>query len=152
MVNPGVIQYSWYPDAYRAAPGTAPTGVYWIRGLRARHTSPGELAMVTAVSEARPDPAVTTRLATTVQPWTSPSPALTRELTWRLGARPAPRQLVRLRLVDVATLGVDLCRAGLSSGRVVVTTDGPTLLTLFSGPRVQTLRLVAGTTTVYTTS
>jgi hypothetical protein len=133
-LNPPTITYTWYPNGQRPGWGVAPTGIYWVRGLTPRRAEPGELASVTATTAARPGRAVTTHLSVHPAAWASPSPAIVRSLLWTFGHRPAARRLITLKLVDVAATGIAMRRAGMTAGTVLVTTDGPTRLTLSQLP------------------
>jgi predicted esterase len=132
--DPDHITYAWYPDAADRALGLGPTGAYWLRGLRARHTEPGVMAEVEALTRARPYFAVTPERQTSVSTSLELAPAVVFSQVWRLGPRPAARPELKLRLVNVESLGVDMRRAGLLRGTVFVSTDGPAVLRLLGLP------------------
>lgn len=148
--DPGHVTLSWYPDLTRPDLGIGATTAYWVSGLAARSTSPGEVATVDATSAGRPDPAVTvTRAGPRVL--TKPTPGSRFDLTWTDGATPRPRDALTLHLTDVSELTVDAVRAGLTCPTITVRTDGPTILHvtgLRGGNR--TFRLATGDSTVAT--
>jgi pimeloyl-ACP methyl ester carboxylesterase len=143
--DPGRITYSWYPNLSRPAWGIGPTGVYWVRGLRARDTGPGVLGSLDISSSAHPDQVITPVRSSgaVLTPDTPPVPGTFSDLRWRLGARPIASPLITARLTDVAALSFTLGRAGIAPGhaaRISVQTDGPTTLGLTGlapGERVQ---------------
>ncbi len=127
-LDPGSFSFNWYPDLVSPALGIGPTGDYWVSGLAARHTSPGQLASVVASSLAHPDPSETVQRH--VGAADGPTPAVTRSLTWVPGPTPAPRPAVRLQFRNVAAASVDTLSTGLRCGTVTAGTDGRTGLTL----------------------
>jgi hypothetical protein len=127
--DPGHVSYSWYPNLTRSDYGLGATGAYWVGGLRARSSGPGQVASVEARSLARPDRAVEVRRSGPSVA-VSPLPAGRYGLTWAPGARPAARPEVVLDVANVGALSVATARAGLRCGTVRVTTDGPVSLTL----------------------
>lgn len=138
--DPGRVDFTWYPHQSRPDLGTGPSSAYWLSGLVARDARPGALASVHAVSGGRPDPAVTPVATSGVVSGGSPSIGLYRQQTWTLGAVPPRSSSLVLQLRNVASLTVDLARAGFSAGEAVdvrVVTDGP--LTLRLGTRTHTL-------------
>jgi hypothetical protein len=127
--NPPRITYTWYPHLTRADLGIGPTGVYWIRDLGARDSAPGTLAHLDAVA-ARPQPTITPVRTQNARIPGEATPSVVQQLTWQLG-QPTPAKAATLTLTNVARLAVDAVSAGLSDGgRLTVTTDGATRLTL----------------------
>jgi hypothetical protein len=143
--DPGRITYTWFPHLTRPGLGIGPTGVYWVRGLRARGAGPGVLASIDVSTAAHPDPAVTEVRTSgpVVTPDTPPVVGTFSELAWELGTRPAVQRRITARLTDVAALTLTLGRAGIRPGQtatVTVQTDGPTrlgLTGLAAGQRVR---------------
>ena len=132
---PGRITYSWFPHLRRPELGIGPTGVYWVRGLRARNAGP--VCSPPSTSPPPPDPTRRSpRCGRPVRCVTSDTPPVAgtfSELAWQLGARPAPQRRITARLVDVAALSFTLGRAGIAPGQtatISVQTDGPTTLGL----------------------
>jgi pimeloyl-ACP methyl ester carboxylesterase len=130
-LNPPTISYAWYPDLSSTALGIGPTGVYWVRDLSARTSSPGTLASLEAQDSAIAFGKVTVADAYGADPTATPTPALTVDQTWKIG---------------VAALTIDTARARLAHGSATVTTDGATVLTLSGVGR--SVRVGRGTTTV----
>ncbi|MGH2864968.1 MAG: prolyl oligopeptidase family serine peptidase [Solirubrobacteraceae bacterium] len=128
--DPGAFTFSWYPDLDSSALGIGPTGDYWVSGLQARSSTPGELATVSASSAAIPEPA--TLLAHHTGTADGPTPAITDSLTWTLGAKSRARQSVNLELTDVAAVSLDTVSAKLKCATVSATSDGPSALTLLA--------------------
>jgi predicted esterase len=130
MQNPGSIHYAWYPAGSNPALGLGPTGVYWLRNLHPRAAKAGGLAVVNATSGARPiKPYVVLQRHQAVVPG-DPRPGVATIETWNTlgGTTPTPHQRLTLSLRDVASVAVDMTRAGFGTGpvAVTVTTDGPT--------------------------
>ena len=126
--NPASFTFTWYPELDSSSLGIGPTGDYWVSGLSARSSSPGQLATVTAASAAIPEPSETPEHHTGAAD--GPTPAITDSLTWTPGPAPPTRQSLRLDLTDVGALAVDTVSAGLSCATIEATTDGETALTL----------------------
>jgi Prolyl oligopeptidase family len=150
-VDPGHVTYAWYPDLDSPALGIGATTAYWLSGLTARSSAPGNVARVDARSLSRPDPAVTVaRSGPTLI--TEPVPGTLFDLTWQLGARPAARAELALTLTGVRTVTVDAVRAGVTCGTTVrSTSDGTTRLTverLPSGARLMPSGGATGTAAV----
>lgn len=127
--DPELVDFTWFPHLDRPSLGLRATGAYWVTGVRAGDRSPGATAQVLARSFAQRD----RRHSATPfgpTPVAEPLPAVVEGIRWKLGSRPPRRQLVALRLSNVAAVGVDLGRAGLDCGRVRVTTDRRTTLRL----------------------
>jgi hypothetical protein len=145
--NPGHVTYIWYPDTTNSALGIGATTAYWLSGLAARSTAPGQLASVDAVSAGRPDPAITvTRPTPGVV--TVPTPGTELSLDWTAGASPAARDALSLTLTDVASLRVDAARAGLSCPTITTTSDGLSALTVTDLPSgSRTFAIPAGVST-----
>src|SRR4029077_8153631 len=78
--NPGSFTFTWYPDLVSSSLGIGPTGDYWVSGLAARSSAPGQLATVNASSAAIPQPSETPEHHTGVT--NGPTPAVTDSLTW----------------------------------------------------------------------
>ncbi len=128
--DPGSFTFSWYPDLDSSSLGIGPTGDYWISGLQARSSTPGELATVSASSAAIREPQEIVEHHTGTA--NGPTPAITDSLTWTAGTTPAARQALTLNLTDVAAAAVDTVSAKLKCATATVTTDGPTALTLLA--------------------
>jgi hypothetical protein len=77
----------------------------------------GATASVDARSYARPDPTRTTRRRRGFEPGLDLSPGLYTELVWRIGSAVDPMPFLALHLTRVASLTVDVARAGLASLR-----------------------------------
>jgi predicted esterase len=162
--DPASFTFSWYPDLDSSSLGIGPTGDYWISGLLARSSTPGELATVSASSAAIREPQETVEHHTGTTD--GPTPALTDSLTWTAGASPPARQALTLNLKNVAALALDTVSAKLKCATATATTDGDTALTLLqlrpesavseNGTTLQTVpasgtatvELAAGTSTV----
>ena len=127
------IDYTWLPHLSRADYGIGPTGVYWLRELRAASSAPGTVAHVVAHSSGVADPTVTPVRARTAYVPGDPSPALVEDLTWsRTGSAPIGNAL-ELTLTGVRSLRVDAARAGLDDfGTVAVslTSNAPATVTV----------------------
>jgi hypothetical protein len=104
-----------------------------VSGLSARNAANGTIATIVADDAALPEPAVTPERSGT-KLVTQPIPGTNSQLTWKLGATPAPAPRLTLTLTDVAGMTVDMAQAALSSGTVAVTSDGPAALTLADLP------------------
>lgn len=168
VTDPGEVRYSWYPDVVVPSLGIGPAGVYWVRGLAARDTTPGTVASLDVVTSARPDRSVTAARSAKADLPGTPSPAVERSLTWQYGKAPVAAPALKATLSDVAALTVLLGPAGFAPGAhgtFSVTTDGPVQITLAGlapGQSVRapgewaragrggtaTIRLPRGTTTI----
>ena len=126
--NPGSFTFTWYPDLVSQSLGIGPTGDYWVSGLAARSSTPGELATVNASSAAIPQPSETPEHHTGIAD--GPTPAITDSLTWATGLAPPTSQSLQLSLSDVAAISVQTVSAGLTCATLDATTDGETALTL----------------------
>jgi hypothetical protein len=126
--NPGSFTFTWYPDLDSSSLGIGPTGDYWVSGLKARSSTPGELATVGASSAAISEPEQIVEHHTAVV--NGPTPAVADSLTWTPGLAPPTRQALTLNLTDVAALAVNAVSAKLKCATVTANTDGPTALTL----------------------
>ena len=146
--DPERVDFSWFPHLDRPGFGLRATGAYWVRSVRAHERAAGALARVEARTFARRERShQAVRFGPT--PVTEPLPAVVQGLRWKPGARPATRRLVTLRLQNVAALSVDLGRAGLSCGRVRVTTDRPVRVRLVRADgTVRRTPVPAGTRTI----
>jgi pimeloyl-ACP methyl ester carboxylesterase len=141
VVDPGVVEFTWYPGRLQRALGIGPTGDYWVQGLVGASQAPGALASVQAESGERPEPAVTVERTVSVDPLAEPTPRVTRSLSWVLGATPARRPLLRARLDGVAGATFELAEAGFrpgTAGTAIVSTTTTTVIGLAQlGPRAQ---------------
>jgi pimeloyl-ACP methyl ester carboxylesterase len=126
--NPGSFTFTWYPALDSSSLGIGPAGDYWVSGLQARSSTPGELATVSATSAAIREPAETVEHHTGTAD--GPTPAVTDSLTWSAGALSKSSQTLTLELTDVAAVAVEAVRAKLKCATITVTTDGATALTL----------------------
>jgi len=131
--NPRDIDFTWQPRLTRDDLGIGATTAYWIGGLAARDSSPGSLARVEATSQARPGRAQRA-VRTGPTPVAAPLPALRQDLVLQPGDRLPTRKRITVDLTNVRRATVDLDRAGMRCGAVVVTTDGRTTVT-FTGSR-----------------
>ena len=131
--NPHVVDYTWRPHLTRPGLGIGATTAWWTSRLAARDTSAGTLARVQArsygvaarghsVARSGPTPVATPLLA------------FVSRLRWVAGDLIPRRQRLVMRLTNTSRVAVDMHRAGLRCGRVVVTTDGPTTLLLTGLP------------------
>jgi predicted esterase len=126
--DPGSFTFNWYPDLDSGTLGIGPTSDYWVSGLRARSSTPGQLATVSASSAAIREPQEASEHHTGTTD--GPTPAVTDSLTWAPGARAKARQAVTLNLTNVAALTLETLATKLKCGAVTVTTDGASTLTL----------------------
>ncbi|WP_323792435.1 prolyl oligopeptidase family serine peptidase, partial [Nocardioides sp.] len=127
--NPRDVDYTWHPRLTRRGLGIGTTTAYWLKGLAARDSSPGAVAHVAATSEARRG--TTPRVVRTgPTPVSSPLPAFQQDLVLEPGEALPTRKRLTLDLSNVKAVTVDLKRAGLRCGKVVVTSDGTTKVTL----------------------
>jgi hypothetical protein len=148
-VNPGTVDYRWYPNLSRPDLGLGTTGAYWVRSPAARSSTPGSLASVQAVSGMRPEPTHTTVRTSSTNVPGDPSPALVVDNRWQYGATPAAKPTLSLTTTNVARLTVDMARAGFRPGQVstlTAQTDAPTTLRLTGLAPNAPVRV--GTTTV----
>ena len=145
--NPGRVDFSWFPHLDRPRLGLRATGAYWVTAVKAHDSRPGSLARVQARSFALRDPAhQVERFGPTAV--TEPLPATLQGLRWRPGPVPDARPLMTLRLRNVSAATVDLARAGVTCGRVRVTTDRDARLTLLGADEaVRRITIPAGTST-----
>lgn len=134
-LDPGSFTFVWYPnldsgpsgiDGAGAAGEIGPSRDYWVSGLSARQSAPGDTATLVADDAAIPDPAVTASASITPGPSASPTPYVESSESWALGAIPRPAQTLSLTLTNVAGATVDATAAGLTCAAVTVDTDGPT--------------------------
>ena len=131
-LEPGQINYEWFPKEARGRLGIGSRGAWWVRGLRARDRS-ADSARVRAVSHAqpvRPFEPVRSEKATVDD---KGSPIERRQLRWKRGPLPERRQRATVRLTNVGTAALRLVDASLDAwDRRVVTvhTDGATTLRL----------------------
>jgi hypothetical protein len=129
--------------------GIGTTGAYWMRSLKARRGV--TTARVDAISSALPAPAITTNPTVATDPLADPSPAVISQQTWVTGASPARSHKVTLSLAGVASSSLRMADAGLpASGcsTVVVTTDGPSTLSLLATGGTASATLAKGTRTL----
>ena len=116
--DPGHITFAWYPQLVRADLGIGPHQVWWLSELTADPevtARRGAIAEVDARSYARPDPAHTVQHHRGFVPHFDPTPGLYSELDWRVGPYVGPLPYLTLRLNGIASLTVDIERAGLAS-------------------------------------
>lgn len=134
--DPGHITFVWYPQLVRTDLGVGPHQVWWLSELVAdpdvvaRREATAE---VDARSYARPDPTHTSRRHRGFVPHFDPTPGLYTELEWRVGAPVGALPYLTLRLTGVASLRVDVQRAGLASlpsSTIQVATDTAVKITL----------------------
>lgn len=157
--DPGHITFVWYPQLVRADLGIGPHQVWWLSELVADAdvvARRGATAQIDARSYARPDPTHTTRRHRGFVPHFDPTPGLYTELDWRVGAPVGALPYLTLRLNGVASLRVDVERAGLASlpsSTIQVATDTAGQITLGGlpdGVEVQLDEQPAGATVAVT--
>ncbi|VBA58884.1 alpha/beta hydrolase-fold protein [Mycobacterium attenuatum] len=136
QADPGHITFAWYPQLVRADLGIGPHQVWWLSELTADPAVTarrGATAEVDARSYARPDPMHSIRRHRGFAPHFDPTPGLYTELDWRVDG-PAPvLPYLTLRLTGVASLTVDVERAGLASlpsSSIAVASDTAAQITL----------------------
>jgi pimeloyl-ACP methyl ester carboxylesterase len=140
QADPGHITFAWYPQLVRADLGIGPDQVWWLSELTADPavtSRRGAIAEVDARSYARPDPTHTIRHRRGVVPHFDPTPGLYSELFWQVGPPVGALPYLTLRLTGVASLAVDVKRAGLASlpsSTITVATDTATQITLRALP------------------
>ena len=148
--RPGHVTYRWTATKTdNAALSFGVTGAYWLRSLSARDGATE--ARLDAVSTARPDASVTPVRTTGIFVPGDPTPAITRQLTWTLGARSARRPAITAALTNVASVSILLADAGIRTGEagtLTITTDAPTSITLVASAGTTTVTIPAGTTTI----
>ncbi len=138
--DPGHITFAWYPQLVRPDLGIGPHRVWWLSDLKADPSVTavrGAIAEVDARSYARPDPARTTRRRRGFVPHFDPTPGLYSEQIWRLGPPADALPYVTLGLAGVASLTLDVGRAGLGSlpqSEITVSTDTSVQITLTALP------------------
>ncbi|ORW45701.1 peptidase, partial [Mycobacterium paraense] len=138
--DPGHITFAWYPQLVRADLGIGPHQVWWLSELTADQSVTarrGAVAEVDARSYARPDPTHRIRHHRGVVWNLDPSPGVYSELDWQVGRAVAPLPYLTLRLTGVASLTVDVARAGLAalaSSTITVATDVAARITLAGLP------------------
>jgi hypothetical protein len=136
QADPGHITFAWYPQLVRADLGIGPHQVWWVSELTADPAVTarrGAVAEVDARSYARPDPTHTVRHHRGVVLDFDPTPAFYSELDWRVGPPVPALPYLTLRLTGVASLTVDVARAGLAtlaSSTIMVATDIAAQITL----------------------
>ena len=134
--DPGHITFGWYPQLSRNDLGIGPHQVWWLSALKAgAHITAtrGAIAEVDARSYARPDRTRTVRRRSGLIPGFDPSPGLFTELSWQVGPEVDPLPYLTLKLTGIASLTVDVARAGLAALRtstIQVATDTATQVTL----------------------
>ena len=140
QADPGHITFAWYPQLVSAELGIGPEQVWWLSGLKADPevvARRGATAEVDARSYARPDPTHTLTHHRGIVGHFDPTPGLYSELDWRVGTSVGPLPYLTLRLNGVASLTVDVERAGLASLRsstITVATDTAAQITLAGLP------------------
>jgi pimeloyl-ACP methyl ester carboxylesterase len=136
QADPGHITFAWYPQLVRADLGIGPHQVWWLSELTADPAVTarrGATAEVDARSYARPDPAHSIRRHRGFVPHFDPTPGLYTELDWRVVGPVGALPYLTLRLTGVASLTVDIERAGLASlpsSTIQVATDTAVQITL----------------------
>ncbi|MCV7195715.1 alpha/beta hydrolase-fold protein [Mycobacterium angelicum] len=136
QADPGHITFVWYPQLVRSDLGIGPHQVWWLSELVADPevvARRGATAQIDARSYARPDSTHTTRRHRGFVPHFDPTPGLYTELEWRVGAPVGALPYLTLRLKGVASLRVDVERAGLASlpsSTIQVATDTAVQITL----------------------
>jgi pimeloyl-ACP methyl ester carboxylesterase len=147
QADPGHITFAWYPQLVSAELGIGPDRAWWLSGLTADpsvEARRGAIAEVDARSYARPDPTHTVVHRRGVVLNFDPSPGVYSELDWRVGLPVDPLPYLTLRLTGVASLTVDLRRAGLASlpsSTITVATDSAAQITLDGLPAGVEVRL-----------
>ncbi|MDT5351449.1 MAG: hypothetical protein QOH91_4736 [Mycobacterium sp.] len=140
QADPGHITFAWYPQLVRADLGIGPHQVWWLSELAADPAvvaRRGAIAQVEARSYARPDPTHTIRHHRGFIPHFDPTPGLYSELDWQVGPPVGPLPYLTLQLTGVASLAVDVKRAGLASlpsSTITVATDTAVQITLLALP------------------
>ncbi|MGH9083095.1 MAG: alpha/beta hydrolase-fold protein, partial [Acidimicrobiales bacterium] len=132
-VDPGSVDFTWYPVEDQPDLGIGPTGDYWVQGLQSAGSAAGQLASVHASSGERPEPAVTVERTTSAEPAAQPTPRTTSTLQWVLGATPVPVPTLVAAFTDVAAATLETATAGFppgTTGSGNVSADGPLVLTL----------------------
>ncbi len=138
--DPGHITFAWYPQLVRSDLGIGPDRVWWVSELKADAlvtARRGALAKVDARSHARPDPVRTARRHGSFLPHLIPTPGVVIEQNWVGGTAPAPQPFLTLDLSGVASLTMDVARAGLASlalSTIAVSTDVAVEITLAALP------------------
>ena len=136
QADPGHITFAWYPQLVRSELGIGPHQMWWLSELTADPAVTarrGAVAEVDARSYARPDPTHTVRHRRGVILNFDPTPGLYSELDWQVGPPVAPLPYLTLRLTGVASLTVDVARAGLAAlqaSTITVATDTAAQITL----------------------
>jgi len=159
QADPGHVTFVWYPQLVRTDLGIGPHQVWWLSELVADPevvARRGATAQIDARSYARPDPTHTTRRHRGFVPHFDPTPGLYTELDWQVGAPVGALPYLTLRLKGVASLRVDVERAGLASlpsSTIQVATDTAVQITLGGlpdGVQVQLDEQPAGPTVAVT--
>ena len=109
--RPRDVDLTWRPALTRAGLGIGATTAYWTSGLTARRSAPGSLARVRATSCALPGRAVEV-VRSGPSPVAAPLPAISQDVTWRLGAQLPRSRRLDLDLTNVGRVVVDMARAG----------------------------------------
>lgn len=136
QADPGHITFAWYPQLVRDDLGIGPHQVWWLSELAADPeltARRGAVAEVDARSYARPDPTHAVRHHRGVIPGFEPTPGVYSELDWQVGRPVGPLPYLTLRLTGVASLRIDLARAGLAAlptSTITVATDVAAQITL----------------------
>lgn len=147
QADPGHITFAWYPQLVRADLGIGPHQVWWLSELT---TDPavtarrGATAEVDTRSYARPDPMHRIRRRRGFVPHFDRTPGLYTELDWRVTGPADALPYLTLRLAGVASLTVDVERAGLASlpsSSIAVASDTAAQITLGGLPDGVQVRL-----------
>ncbi len=137
--RPPTVDFTWRPHLDRAGLGIGATTAYWLGELAARDVAPGSYATVRARSFAIPlrTPEITRTGPTPVE---APLPASVSELRWGGGTTSPTAQTLTLSLDNVKRVTVDMARAGLTCGSVVVRSDGASTVRLTATPGADLVR------------
>ena len=155
QADPGHITFAWYPQLVRADLGIGPHQVWWLSELTADPAVAARreaVAEVDARSYARPDPTHTIRHHRGFIPHFEPTPGLYSDLDWQVGRPVGPLPYLTLNLKGVASLTVDIGRAGLAAlptSTITVSTDVTARIALSGLPAAIDVQLdgePAGTT------
>lgn len=147
QADPGHITFAWYPQLVRADLGIGPHQVWWLSELTTDPTVTarrGATAEVDTRSYARPDPMHSIRRRRGFVPHFDRTPGLYTELDWRVTGPADALPYLTLRLAGVASLTVDVERAGLASlpsSSIAVASDTAAQITLGGLPDGVQVRL-----------
>ncbi|HTX95104.1 MAG TPA: alpha/beta hydrolase-fold protein [Mycobacterium sp.] len=140
QADPGHITFAWHPQLVRPDLGIGPHQAWWLSELTADPSVTarrGAIAEVDARSYARPDPTHTVEHHRGLLLNFNPTPGVYSELDWKVGPPVSPLPYLTLRLTGVASLKVDVQRAGLAAlpaSTIAVATDTAAQVTLAGLP------------------